>query len=1009
MKKPDESRWIRLVLDDETEYSYFTYKDGLGNRLQGPFEKYRILQSIDPSGIITSVRFHEKMDEYIIAIVNAKPQGHYTAIGYKKIPLAVYIDVMKDQRTPAELQLLDKLVSDHLSLLLEGVHDFQIVFYNDQVELRETFSLPFNIRFTNKQGEELVAKLANASWYRENIEVNNFGLNFRYFIEESGRIDTGTDILITDIEFFLYLLDSSFLDPQQIPPLIILLFPFPEEESNTTLSRYQFMQYRKPGMDLTCLHIVGSNIDSMQSFFKEFMYSVIHDFPLHEALHTAIHSQNAKEVSGVLFASPVSNHSLRMTDAVDAFKKEVHEYSKVINPGNLDDFLQKFSEKENSIASTIKNAFSDDVAINSYFNEIQDSDLKFLGESTGLVPLSEARGQFSARKGNFQKIFLDMKSIVNNKEIFNVIRDKQERKADITIDQLNDQLLYTPFIKNWTLVQGKQYRLNVSIGQSSSNSLMEGDVPSIDPLLPDPDGENGHDLDIVIYAKDFALLSPSIQTARLPALGGTDIARFIISSPVDLDVASLRVCIFHKNNLLQAFILRAILGKEVRYTQDSAIRVTLDLSTSQKFTNIDALKPRGLYIGVNDNGSGDHSLFIKKEKFAKEIRGLNLSVIKNAQEKFRELLATASFEGKVQKYSPTAKPGDFISDSFYKDVRAFAKFGIECYSNIFDSNDEELKDKLRDFKQSSDKDITIGRHDLNFSFPWPLLYDFPIETPKKGHPDHPVCMGQKLDPEKYQDSLREDGEGCRHNPGLYTYCLEGFWGIRHRIEQVLADKVPTDTKTSIKITGPYGLSFCDNIKDEFATDLDATLENQYNAKRIDHKVDLVDILWQTESRPSALIVFGHMQTLELEDEPPFPRIITFPKLDWPGDPANIPNKKWIYHELLHNQLVKSSWKGDPLPLVFLINCSNAGLTVDSLNSIVRDFHSAGATAVIGTESDISSDLGARFVKEVLDEMYNRSIELGEAIQKFNKRLFESGVPLAFVFTCFGNNNLKLIK
>jgi hypothetical protein len=81
--------------------------------------------------------------------------------------------------------------------------------------------------------------------------------------------------------------------------------------------------------------------------------------------------------------------------------------------------------------------------------------------------------------------------------------------------------------------------------------------------------------------------------------------------------------------------------------------------------------------------------------------------------------------------------------------------------------------------------------------------------------------------------------------------------------------------------------------------------------------------------------------------------------------------------------------------------------VDSLNSIVKDFHTAGASAVIGTECDITTDLGARFVKEIFEGIYKKDLELGEAIRQFNKNLFASGIPLAFVFTCFGNINLKL--
>jgi hypothetical protein len=220
-----------------------------------------------------------------------------------------------------------------------------------------------------------------------------------------------------------------------------------------------------------------------------------------------------------------------------------------------------------------------------------------------------------------------------------------------------------------------------------------------------------------------------------------------------------------------------------------------------------------------------------------------------------------------------------------------------------------------------------------------------------------------------------------------------------------------DEKEDITIKKQPAILYCNNIIDAYTTQLSANMQSRFGARELDHDCNFMDLLWNDESRPAAMVVFGHLETKDITGEPPGPRIITFPKKNWPAVPAlEIPLGKWIFHQLLDSRLRDLKfWSADPLPLVMLINCSSHELTIKALNSLVEDFHTAGASAIVSTECDITSDVGVRFVEQVLDGMYNKELELGEAIQQFNKDLSASGIAPAFVFTCFGNLNLKFIK
>ena len=63
-----------------------------------------------------------------------------------------------------------------------------------------------------------------------------------------------------------------------------------------------------------------------------------------------------------------------------------------------------------------------------------------------------------------------------------------------------------------------QYHLRVQIGRRSQASLVQGDVPPLDPLLPEPD-DSGHVLHVAVCGLDFDVREPAMQRLILPTLG----------------------------------------------------------------------------------------------------------------------------------------------------------------------------------------------------------------------------------------------------------------------------------------------------------------------------------------------------------------------------------------------------------------------------------------------------------------------------------------------------------
>jgi hypothetical protein len=188
------------------------------------------------------------------------------------------------------------------------------------------------------------------------------------------------------------------------------------------------------------------------------------------------------------------------------------------------------------------------------------------------------------------------------------------------------------------------------------------------------------------------------------------------------------------------------------------------------------------------------------------------------------------------------------------------------------------------------------------------------------------------------------------------------------------------------------------VDDDYAKSLVEKMKEKLGAAFVetDSTNDLVDLLWDDQTRPAILIVMGHMQLTPLDGEPNEPRIVLSPKKRW-----------FLASSIMKRLKSKDEWK-PPNTLVLLMACSAGATELVTLNDFVTNLTSAGAAAVVGTECLVFSSLVARFAQEVTTDLWNKHT-LGEAVKFFNRRLVGAGNPLAFIFNCLGNSDIKLVK
>ena len=855
---------------------------------------------------------------------------------------------------------------------------------------RPPFRLPLRALAVGARCDDALTAIKSASWYVNDPTAQTHGLRFET-IESGGgakamRTETRDIVVVEAHEAEDLLRAAARLSHPAVtrPRLVIVLSdsdrrPFPPHLAIP------------PGMSLLWIRTAVG--ESAPGFIKEFFYGVIHNYPLHEALKAATRAVSQPSAHDLfLFADPRSNYDLRLSDALTQLHREALALSQTVAGGDLDAFFERLGEDAPAaLRSAVTEALEEGKPIKPAVSEM----ISWAQETEGLVPLAYTEAALTMAKEAEQKVRTMLAPVLSNKAFVEAVKKRQERRVDVALEFFDqNRMIYSPVGSAWKLVKGARYRLRVHIGRPADNSLMVGEPPSLDPLLPEPEGEQGHQLEVVVFEKDFTLLSPRVQSLQLPPLRGSQPVYFELKAP-QLETAELRIGIYHRNHLLQSFILEARLSeREWEVGQEKGVTVRLNFSRTARFANLDQLAPRALSIGVNQNRDETAHTFMLKRNDEAEPLDLTEAIVSDQQKTFREMLQKATVDStKRPRFATFPKPGEAPSVEFEEEIRKLADFGRGLYRAIFIRSGKKMQKELRAIAASADDTIQIVRLHPNFAFPWPALYDFQLPQKIAGAPPAPVCLGV--------DGAAASAAGptklCSHGPNDKVYCIYGFWGLRHRVEQLMAlgDSLE-DAVDKVEPNPQSGICLAVGENDEHTNEMTSELHTKLGAAVFELAPgdDLLDVLWETPKRPAILVTLGHLQTTDIDGELPVTRIVLQP------------NKKWLQAELLTDRQISDGDWEQPRTLVLLMACGAAATDIRTLNDLVMAFTSVRAAAIAGTECVVFTALAARFTKEITLDLWGGK-PLGEAVMNFNRRLVSSGNPLAFVFNYLGDADLKI--
>jgi hypothetical protein len=528
------------------------------------------------------------------------------------------------------------------------------------------------------------------------------------------------------------------------------------------------------------------------------------------------------------------------------------------------------------------------------------------------------------------------------------------------------------------LAAGRRYELQVRIGAPLHGTLFEAPPPPIDPLLPP--SEDGHRLEVTVFGLDFTLEKRAVRALWLPRTGPTSTVGFPVTAPSRVGPARLRVVISHDGHALQSFVLTAQIAHAEERAPGRALNATLEHAATAQFANLDALRPREATAVINDDAGG-HSITLKRGD-ATGTFAFTDAQIRAAADAVRKILEDAARSPSFDEPPPREGTPAFAERRAAYDavIRALAVLGVQLRNALFMHADAGGRQLIRELAKTADQRLQLIHVARSLVIPWACLYDGQI-GPALDVTGWPVCNGVV------------DGAPCGHTGAEdHQLCVRRFWGLRHDLELVLGSAVPRDAVTAFRMPAdrpPLRLIHGKSLQDvQYMPDAYTSLLYQPGVPVWDHDVySLLD----AERRPAIIAALGHFSlatpvagaTVHAID------LVPAPLTDVGVSQQAINAGDWSF----------------PHSIVLLMACSSAVAAADALTGMIDAFGSAGAAAIIGTESTVYPRLSARAATSLYRRLIDGGGKLGTAVRDLRWELVAAATPLAFTFTAYGNADL----
>ena len=720
-----------------------------------------------------------------------------------------------------------------------------------------------------------------------------------------------------------------------------------------------------------------------------------------------------------LYSDPRTNEWFRLSRALPQVVVAANEASTVGLRADIASFVGRLRPRVSAnVADTVAGELHSLQEASTRLTGVLSKGVRFDFESTGLGPMSSILAARQSLDSKLQDVTRILTEVRQDPAFDEALEQTQERKVDAELQLVRPWSDVHALGPQAHLNPGRTVRLQVHIGQRNPESLIVGDTPSLDPLLPPLEGEESHELDIVVYPKDFTFVAGhlAVRKVLLPRFGGSIPVSWDLRVPelrpsnhgheeqvdeggprvntrgrgwISGDTAELRFSVYFKNQLLQSFALTATVRPEKDWRLAGGLKIICDFSRTRRFGKLDELDDRFVALCLNKNSDGRHMLGLKfddGEPTALEWEG---SALSNYTKRLRSALYSALAPNGESNFLFTESDLSIYPrtpTAFDDAVRLMAQAGARIFTELVNTHDDDVVEVLRAIRVASGQTIQVTLLHPTFSLPWAVLYDYEIsaETPIE---ELSVCHGRTA-----------TGSACQCSPTAgKSICLRGFWGFRHVVEQLVDGLPPLDdvpgrisaspVATALGLINTYPDAFTDGLIQTLKATAGLPSEVFVNPKAV------LPLLRDDLKRPAILMYVGHQINAGSDDapEPEFRGVDDMPILRL----ADVSAERLNY----------GPWKA-PRSLLMLLGCATGNTRVDTGISLAGALLRLGAVGVVGTECTVYTPVVAHLARQIFARLAKRE-QIGKALSEAIWKLADDGCPMGLIFTYIGSAEAHL--
>lgn len=742
---------------------------------------------------------------------------------------------------------------------------------------------------------------------------------------------------------------------------------------------------------------------------RDYFLEVVHDRPLHECM-TLMRSpvpgpqRPAPEWWQLprLYADPTSNQALRLSRAADEIEGQARAAfvaSQVVRHASA-------SRLPRSPRAAAKSTTPGAPAAAASFVQATATPIDFAYERRGLIPLARAAAATAAVLAASERLVARAGTRLASEAARRAAERRQKRCVDLQLARRRGRRAVGAIDPGGMVDPGAPLRLRLHVGLPHVHSLLAVAPPSVDELLPPLAGAASHDLVVTLVPQDFRLESDATQRLALPRFGPSPPIEWDLSAPRVLrrarrepgvalatagrgwcseDVATMRVNLHFRNQLLQSFRLTATqepIGSAVVWRIGQAV---CDFSTTRAFAHLDQVAERLISLAVNRNPSGTHTLMVNNDGNAQAVHWKETALARAAGDIRRQLLQAMESSAGQPRFLLDVKTlmlqsnDDLASED---SLRALAEAGSALWNKLFNiPGGEPLRRLLDTVRSGAGLPIQIQLLDPDYALPWQVMYDYPVPT-KAAERARPVCRGQA-----------NDRSPCQCVSAGDRYCIRGFWGMRHVIEQLV--DAPATSEESPPVLGrrSLGVGLFQGFDSAYFKDWPQGLAKDASVAVSvrDADAELLGQLADSPSRPPVVLVVAHHEN-QGSDDLPRPHVL-----------ARSAAAGSILSEGSFSRAGVLPWP-PPRTLVLLLACGSGQTRVDTGASLASLLLRHGAIGVVCTECTVYASLIARFARDFLKK-FAAGRPVGEAVREINHELAVEGCPLGLVYSYLGRTQV----